>query len=235
MNHILKKVVKSESDTTINHSNKTLKLNSSLKSFYSKRVAIILNNIVVKNCSSIRQGNGHSYKSEKTAYLFKLFELESLPGMSFASYLKKVIFNLTDDKNVIVYALILMDRFINKGFILNEKNIYLSFLISFAVATKLTEDILYDENSFCKLVGILPVAFAKLENIFLNIVNYKVNIDVTTFNYYNNHFLYEVDNNSLKISKNNSNTSNKSSNKDINNYCDNNIFELVYIKIETSD
>lgn len=62
--------------------------------------------------------------------------------------------------------------------------IYLdSYLItSVLIALKMNQDVIYDFNSFSQIVNISPYIISALERNILNVLEWKVHVDTTTFN-----------------------------------------------------
>ena len=191
MNNITSKSRQSTFSSSINSmkhvkdSKIILLLNNNLGEIYASKISYILKRINMKNESQkLSYSNSNSCKAKHLKY----FELLSAPALSFEKYLNKLVFPLTSDSSTIVYSLILLDRFINSGLIINETNQHLSFFISFIIATKLQEDLIYEEHIYCKYGGLTKLALAKLEKIFLESIDYNIYVTAKEYNFYLKNF-----------------------------------------------
>lgn len=156
------------------------------KSRYAIKINKIFNNIIYIN----------KYNNTKLCSLLKnkikslnFLNLESIPSLSFKDFLKNYLFNITNDSNICICALVLIDRMINNGFILTKDNMFLSYLICFLISTKVHEDILYKERDICNYYKLEPIAYSRLEKIILDFLNYNVHITDNEFYFYNSNFI----------------------------------------------
>ena len=117
-----------------------------------------------------------------------LFNLKTLPNLSFKEYLEKSIVSLTNEENTIIYSLIVLDRFISSGIILTKYNLFLSFLVSFLISVKINEDKIYADNVYAKLGGIDLKTLSTLEKIFLDVVGYNIIVSEEDFKIYKSSF-----------------------------------------------
>ncbi len=118
-----------------------------------------------------------------------LFDLKK-PSLSFNDYLKRIVLEGEIESSTVVHALILMDRILcNNQIALIGNNIYKIFFISILLSLKYLEDIIYDDSFYSLLSGIPLKEMVTLENEFLIMLDYRLNVDVKLFNRYLSQFI----------------------------------------------
>lgn len=159
-----------------------------------KKINLIINklsNVLEQLCandSKINTNNVTILANNIKKEAINLFNLRSLPKISFNHYLNKSIGLLTKESSTVIYSLIILDRFISRGIILNKYNIYLCFFISFLISVKINEDKVYNDYVYAKLGGIDVKTLITLEKIYLDVIDYDIIVNEEDFKMYKSNF-----------------------------------------------
>jgi hypothetical protein len=103
------------------------------------------------------------------------FYLNMMPNVSIDKYLKRLVKYLNCDCEIIILALIYVDKLIDRSEIkINKYNAHKIILMSIAMASKYIDDNCQTNKYISSIGGISCEEFNKLELKFLNLLNYNL-------------------------------------------------------------
>ena len=145
-----------------------------------QRISSALNDIISKNEKENIENNASDCDDS-------LFFNEKVPKISIEDYLKRIKKYTHLEDSTLVIALIYIDRLLeNQNIKLSKYNVYRILLSAILLAIKYNEDEIYDNSYFAKVFGIKNKELNKLENEFLNLIEFKLFISKKTFQSYSN-------------------------------------------------
>ena len=171
------KLEKSDEDlnTTNIHSNKSLDNFSTIQ-----LISLTLDDIITKNEAENRENNEVNYDDSP-------FVNVKIPKISIEDYLNRIQKYSDLEDSTLVIALIYIDRLLeNRNIILSKYNVYRILLTAVLLAIKYNEDEIYDNSFFAKIFGVTIKELNKLENEFLDLIEFKLFISRKTFQLYYN-------------------------------------------------
>lgn len=148
--------------------------------YYSNAVTLLLETYAVVNSCKPRGHMAH----------LSIFENDdgTLPQLSFREYLSRICRYTSLSKEVLVAALIILDRFLaasNGAVTFRDSSMHRLFLTSFVLASKLLEDNCYNMEFFARLGGVTKAELCGLEECFLKTLNFSLGVSESIFAWYN--------------------------------------------------
>lgn len=181
-------------DFHLNNSSIYLVNNNNIKKnidFYTNKISLILSKIIVSNKLHINNNTLNNSNTEINKPYYKLlayFDSNILTKMSLSEYINRIVSNLYLESNILIYSLIIMDRFLNKFYcILNEMNVYYILSISILISLKMNLDYKLPTLKYLsELFGIEEDIIECLEIIFLKFLRYDAHVNNKDFKLYIN-------------------------------------------------
>lgn len=103
----------------------------------------------------------------------------------FVGRLKKDISKIGPEKNTIICSFIYLDRLLNANKkLLKRQNLYNLVMISIILSHKYTEDVVFVDKCYCKLLKKDMKLFCSLEIIVCELIHYRLYISENTFSKY---------------------------------------------------
>ena len=147
---------------------------------------------VVQHISSIlkdfiSQNETKNYEKNSSDYDDSIFVSKKNPKISIESYLNRIRKYFRFEDSTLVIALIYIDRILgNKNIKLSIHNVYRILLTAILVAIKYNEDEIYDNFIYAEIFGVKTKKLNKLENKFLELIEFKLFISKKEFQLYYN-------------------------------------------------
>ena len=127
--------------------------------------------------------NNYQEKLRKQKRL--LFTSSSIPNISIYDYLIRIQRYSIMEKNTLILSLIFIDRLCEyNNIILTYNNVHRILFVSIVIAIKYNEDKFYDNKYYAQIGGISLNELNKLENLFLEMCQYKLYVSVEVFEKY---------------------------------------------------
>lgn len=105
--------------------------------------------------------------------------------LTFTEYYERIIKYAKPQASTIVCSIILLERFcIRRKFYLEKSNIFKLFLVSTVVSIKLNEDLIFKNDFYAKVGGVSLEKFNLLEESFIQLLNFELNVNFKTFESY---------------------------------------------------
>ena len=170
---------KEKSDEDLNTTN--IYSNKSFDNFSTiQLISLTLDDIITKNEAESRENNEVNYDDSP-------FVNVKIPKISIEDYLNRIQKYSDLEDSTLVIALIYIDRLLeNRNIILSKYNVYRILLTAVLLAIKYNEDEIYDNSFFAKIFGVTIKELNKLENEFLDLIEFKLFISRKTFKLYYN-------------------------------------------------
>ena len=164
-----------DSKTTNIYSNKSFDNFSTIQ-----LISLTLDDIIAKNEAENREKNEVNYDDSP-------FVNVKIPKISIEDYLNRIQKYSNLEDSTLVIALIYIDRLLeNQNIILSKYNVFRILLTAVLLAIKYNEDEIYDNSFFAKIFGVTIKELNKLENEFLDLIEFKLFISRKTFQLYYN-------------------------------------------------
>ena len=164
-----------DSKTTNIYSNKSFDNFSTIQ-----LISLTLDDIIAKNEAENRENNEVNYDDSP-------FVNVKIPKISIEDYLNRIQKYSNLEDSTLVIALIYIDRLLeNQNIILSKYNVFRILLTAVLLAIKYNEDEIYDNSFFAKIFGVTIKELNKLENEFLDLIEFKLFISRKKFQLYYN-------------------------------------------------
>ena len=123
----------------------------------------------------------------------KIFSHSREPEISLYDYLTRIYKYSEINDSTLIISLIYIDRICkNKGVKLTKYNIHRVLFSSILASIKFNEDKIYPNSFYSKIAGISVKELIKLENKFLQLIDFKLFISDEIYNIYST-YLYSFD------------------------------------------
>ena len=143
-------------------------------------ISLTLDDIITKNEAENRENNEVNYEESP-------FVNVKIPKISIEDYLNRIQKYSNLEDSTLVIALIYIDRLLeNQNIILSKYNVFRILLTAVLLAIKYNEDEIYDNSFFAKIFGVTIKELNKLENEFLDLIEFKLFISRKKFQLYYN-------------------------------------------------
>ena len=127
--------------------------------------------------------NNYQEKLRKQKRL--LFTSSSIPNISIYDYLIRIQRYSIMEKNTLILSLIFIDRLCEyNNIILTYNNVHRILFVSIVIAIKYNEDKFYDNKYYAEIGGISLNELNKLENLFLEMCQFKLYVSSDVFEKY---------------------------------------------------
>ena len=127
--------------------------------------------------------NNYQEKLRKQKRL--LFTSSSIPNISIYDYLIRIQRYSIMEKNTLILSLIFIDRLCEyNNIILTYNNVHRILFVSIVIAIKYNEDKFYDNKYYAQIGGISLNELNKLENLFLEMCQFKLYVSSDVFEKY---------------------------------------------------
>ena len=139
-------------------------------------ISSTLDDVIIQNENS---------KNNPFDYDDSLFAHKKIPKIDIEDYLERIQKYTKMEDSTLTIALIYIERLLNKQNIkLSKYNVHRILLTSISLAIKYNEDEIYANNFYAKVFGISSKELNKLENEFLDLIEFKLFISDETFKLY---------------------------------------------------
>ena len=135
-------------------------------------------NILIKSISCILSEliELNSSKSKNNFSTDDIFNSSQIPNISILVYLKRIVEYTNIEENTLICALIYIDTIAKKKTITNF-NIHKILFSAILASIKFNEDKIYQNSYYSQIAGISTQELFKIENEFLNLIQFKLYID----------------------------------------------------------
>ena len=114
-----------------------------------------------------------------------IFDSDGENMIDVAKYIQRLVKYSKAENSTLVYWLSLIDEFCSKNIVhLNKTNVHMILIASLHIAIKIQEDVTYRHKDYAFIGGINANKLTKLENYFLEVVDFKVYINCEKFSKY---------------------------------------------------
>ena len=142
------------------------------------KIASILDIIVARNEEENSENSQFHYEGS-------LFAHKKIPKISIEDYLNRIQKYSKLEDSTLVIALIYIDRLLsNQNIELSKYNVHRILLAAILAAIKYNEDEIYDNYSFAKIFAVSSKELNKLENKFLDLIEFKLFVSDEIFQLY---------------------------------------------------
>lgn len=126
--------------------------------------------------------------SQKKSIIFKensygMFVSHIVPKISIHNYIKLLFYNglvgLENIDSIILYSIILLNNIKTKGLPFNKYTCHRLTLISLMLASKINEDMPYNNNYWASIGGITLKNINNMESMFIKLLNHDLSIIIT--------------------------------------------------------
>ena len=140
-------------------------------------ISSAIDDIIVQNETKNTDNNSINYDS--------VFAHKEAPKISIEDYLNRIRKYSKLEDSTLIIALIYIDRLLkNQKIVLSIFNVHRILLTAILLAIKYNEDEIYDNSFFARIFGITTKELNKLENKFLDLIEFKLFITKKTFQLY---------------------------------------------------
>lgn len=147
-----------------------------------QEISKVLNELVTINDSSINQD-----------CVTSKFDVKKKLKMSISDYIKRAVSNTQAESSTLIVSMILIDRICDTEKVaLTGKSVHKLFITSLVLAIKMNEDLIYDLKYYSQVAGIPSRELETLEEEFLKIMDFKVNVKLDEFLDYVNTILPQI-------------------------------------------
>ena len=169
----------SEEDTEISNIDSDESFNKNNFSVI-QHISSTLNDFINENESENNENNSFNYDDS-------IFFCKKIPTVSIEDYLNRIQKYSKFEDSTLIFALIYIDRLLEKKNIkLSKHNVYKILLTAVLIAIKYNEDEIYDNFIFAKIFGIKREELNKLEDNFLDLIEFELFISKKEFQLYYN-------------------------------------------------
>ena len=147
---------------------------------------------VIQNISSIlndfiNENENGNFENSSINYDDSVFFCKKIPEISIEDYLNRIRKYTELEDSTLIISLIYIDRLLgSKNIKLSKHNVYKILLTAVLIAIKYNEDEIYDNNNFARIFGIKNKELNKLENKFLDLIDFELFISKKEFRIYYN-------------------------------------------------
>ena len=147
---------------------------------------------VIQNISSIlndfiNENENGNFENSSINYDGSVFFCKKIPEISIEDYLNRIRKYTELEDSTLIISLIYIDRLLgSKNIKLSKRNVYKILLTAVLIAIKYNEDEIYDNNNFARIFGIKNKELNKLENKFLDLIDFELFISKKEFRIYYN-------------------------------------------------
>ena len=143
-----------------------------------QRISSAIDDITVQNEAKNTNNNSIHYDDS-------VFAHKEVPKISIEDYLNRIRKYSKLEDSTLIIALIYIDRLLkNQKIVLSIFNVHRILLTAILLAIKYNEDEIYDNSFFARIFGITTKELNKLENKFLDLIEFKLFITKKTFQLY---------------------------------------------------
>ena len=132
-----------------------------------KTISCIISELIELNCSNLN--NNISTSND-------IFNISQIPNISILNYLKRIVEYTNIEESTLICALIYIDT-VAKNKKITNLNIHKILFSAILASIKYNEDKIYRNNYYSQIAGISLEELLKIENEFLNLIQFKLFID----------------------------------------------------------
>ena len=132
-----------------------------------KTISCIISELIELNCSNLN--NNVSTSND-------IFNTSQIPNISILNYLKRIVEYTNIEESTLICALIYIDT-VAKNKKITNLNIHKILFSAILASIKYNEDKIYRNNYYSQIAGISLEELLKIENEFLNLIQFKLFID----------------------------------------------------------
>ena len=168
-----------------NSNNLNKNINESFKT--GNLISKVLNDLISKNKTL------KIYNKKVKEQSNMCFSSKKKPKISISDYLHRIIEYTNIENSTLIISLIYLDRICQNDILLTEYNIHRLLFICIISSIKYNEDIIYENNYYCQVVGVSIKEFNKIESEFLTLIDYILYVSEKEFlkyKYYLEHYSF---------------------------------------------
>ena len=150
-------------------------------------ISKVLNDLISKN-KKLKMYNKKVKKQSKMC-----FNGKKKPSISILDYIQRIIEYTNIENSTLIISLIYLDRICQNDIIITEYNIHRLLFICIISSIKYNEDIIYENNYYCQVVGVSIKEFNKIEREFLTLIDYILYVSENQYlkyKYYLEHYSF---------------------------------------------
>ena len=132
-----------------------------------KTISCIISELIELNCSNLN--NNISTSND-------IFNTSQIPNISILNYLKRIVEYTNIEESTLICALIYIDT-VAKNKKITNLNIHKILFSAILASIKYNEDKIYRNSYYSQIAGISLEELLKIENEFLNLIQFKLFID----------------------------------------------------------
>ncbi len=132
-----------------------------------KTISCIISELIELNCSNLN--NNISTSND-------IFNISQIPNISILNYLKRIVEYTNIEESTLICALIYIDT-VAKNKKITNLNIHKILFSAILASIKYNEDKIYRNSYYSQIAGISLEELLKIENEFLNLIQFKLFID----------------------------------------------------------
>ena len=132
-----------------------------------KTISCIISELIKLNCSNLN--NNISTSND-------IFNISQIPNISILNYLKRIVEYTNIEESTLICALIYIDT-VAKNKKITNLNIHKILFSAILASIKYNEDKIYRNSYYSQIAGISLEELLKIENEFLNLIQFKLFID----------------------------------------------------------